>query len=311
LTSAAIDIGTNSIKMTVGTVGPDGRVRFLGDACVITRLGEGVDSSGRISEQGLQRSLDALRELIETAHRFGVDEIRMVGTSAIRDAANQVDIIRRFKDEVDVDIEVLSEADECRLSYMAVALDAVLGKYDGTQVTFDIGGGSTELTIGSGREMHDTRSVKIGAVRLTERFLKDDPPTISDMRAAGSCADDALGDINANGIHVGRAVGIGGSVINLARVCKGISVDRTEDVHGTFMSLQDVESIQARLASVPLAERKSLIGLEPERTDIIIAGAIILERVLKVFGVGKVLVSMRGLRHGVLSEMFGGLGVNG
>ncbi|MHB9037112.1 MAG: Ppx/GppA phosphatase family protein [Armatimonadota bacterium] len=302
MTAAAIDLGTNSIKMVVGTTGPNGQVRFLSDTSVITRLGEDVDSSGRIFAHRLQRSVEAVRELLTAAHEFQADKIRMVGTSALRDAANRDDVIRRFKDDLGVELEVLSEQDECRLSYLAVASDPVLGKHDGMQVTFDIGGGSTEFALGSGREIHWARSVNVGAVRLTERFLKSDPPTDSEMRAAASCVDEFVMDA-AKDIRCDRAVGIGGSVINLARVLRGIPADRTEDVHGTVMSLSDVENLRYRMVSLPLAERKGLIGLDPERADIIVAGAIIVERVLKALGVEATQVSIRGLRHGVIREM--------
>ncbi|MCE5315660.1 MAG: hypothetical protein ABFD49_09835 [Armatimonadota bacterium] len=302
MTAAAIDIGTNSIKIAIGAMEPDGSIRLLHHASAITRLGEGVDSAGRISPQGLTRTIEASRELLDMSRDFRVDKIRIVGTSALRDASNQAEVIGRFKDDLNITLEILSEQDECRLSYLAAACDPTLNCFDGAQLTFDIGGGSTELTIGSGCKVRLTKSLKLGAVRLTERYLTNDPPTDEQMRAAESCVDQTLTKA-ASDTRVDRAIGIGGSIINLARICRGIPIEQAEEVHGTTMSLADVQNLRNKMASLPMTERRSIVGLDPERADIIIAGAIIVERVMHAFGTNEVLVSVRGLRHGVLREM--------
>lgn len=306
---AAIDVGTNTIKMAVGTIDPDGSMRIVADESVIARIGEGVDKSGEISDSALDRSIDVVKKLIDMARSYSVDNIRIVGTSALRDAANREDVVRRFTDTLDVELEVLSESDECRLSYLAVAHDPILGDFNGSQLTFDIGGGSTELTFGSVHEISWGKSVKIGAVRLTERFINSDPPTNAELQAVAAFADEAIRGVVGN-LRVSRAVGIGGSIINIARVWRGVPAGRTEDVHGIEMRLSDVECVRSRMAAMSLNERKRVVGLDTDRADIIVAGAIIVERILRMIATDVVRVSICGLRHGVLREMLGtgGLG---
>lgn len=302
MTAAVIDVGTNSIKLVVGEREAGGPVGAIAHATTNPRLGEGVDKTHEINPQAMDRAIDAISQLLGVAREHGADSVRIAGTSAMRDARNRDQVIERVRRELGVELEVLPEEEECRYSYLAVALDPVLGGYSGGQVVADVGGGSSELTFGIGGERVSGRSVRIGAVRLTERYLSADPPSADDIARAAREAEKLLSD-GAPVLDIGRAVGIGGSAVNLARVLKGIPVTTYEGIHGTTISRVQMAGLIDALASRTVAERKTMTGLEPERADILLGGAIVLNATLTVTGAGELVISTRGLRFGILYEM--------
>ncbi|MCE5200339.1 MAG: Ppx/GppA phosphatase family protein [Armatimonadota bacterium] len=301
--AAVIDVGTNTIKMATAEKTTDD-VRVISHTSITARIGQGVDAEGLISPEAAARAVDAISKLVKLAREDGVDAIRIVGTSALRDAANGDDIARMVREEVGVELEILSEEDESRFSYLAVTRDPVLGNCEEKTLVFDIGGGSTEFTFGRGESIICGTSVKIGAVRLTERFIKSDPPSREEIAAASSCAQDMLTPV-LSGLEQVRLIGVGGSVINMARVNTGCDVERTEDILGSLMTRSDVTRITTMLCALPLNERKQLPGIDPDRADIIPTGAIIVDTIMSITNAPELYVSIRGLRHGLLWEMLG------
>lgn len=302
--AAVIDIGTNSVKLYIAQRAADGTTEELVHITTNTRLGEGVDSTRVISDEAAARTVEAIADNVRIAEETGATDLRIVGTSALRDAANQEAFTDHIQRELGASLEVLSEEDECRYSYLAVALDPLLGSFKGTQVVADVGGGSSELVFGRGTNLIGGRSVKIGAVRLTERYLTDNPPTKKGLRDAAIEAVSLLSEAVITH-EISRVVGVGGSAVNLARMLKEVDANTIEGVHATSITQSDMQRMVSALAGATLEDRYEITGLEPERADIILGGAIILSAVMTVTSAPELIVSTRGLRHGILYEMLG------
>jgi len=300
---AAFDVGTNTVKLTV--VEPDGAggFRALVDTSTTTRLGEGIHA-GRLREAAIRRTLEAIAGYMAVCRAHGVERIAAVGTSALRDAVNGADFVRRAA-ELGVAVEPIAGDEEARLSYLAVRRDP-LWRDAGPLLVVDIGGGSTELIVGDGARPATRRSLQLGAVRLTEAFLRGDPPTVVEMDVANRAVEEAVA---ASGVRADgplTAVGVGGTFTNLGAVHAGEARPAFETIHGRALTVADVEDQVALYAGLTVEQRKRVTGLDPMRADIILAGAIIALRVMGAFRLERIAVSCRGLRWGLLYDRFGG-----
>jgi len=299
---AAIDIGTNSTKMTVADVGSAGHIKIFREDSEVTRLGEGVDRTRRVAESAMSRTLDVLERFAESARADGAINVIAVGTSALRDASNGAEFLESAKRRADVRVEVVTGDREAQLAFAAVQSDTALSQREGAPLlVFDIGGGSTELIFGNASGVERHQSLNIGAVRLTERLLKSDPPNDAEVAQASKMADQMLAEVSkpsANPI----VIGLGGTVVNIAAVALQQAAPDSEILHGITLSVAQVRDALALFRSVPLTERRQIAGLEPKRADVIIAGALLLERLLSHFDVDSLIVSVRGLRYGLLAD---------
>ncbi|MBV9850717.1 MAG: Ppx/GppA family phosphatase [Armatimonadetes bacterium] len=299
---AAIDIGTNSTKMTVADAQGDGTLSVVAEDSEVTRLGEGVDAAKRLKDEAIGRTLQAVQRFAESARSQGAERVLAAGTSALRDAANGQDFIARARERARVEVEIITGDHEAELAYAAVRSDASLNlPPDALLLVFDIGGGSTELILGQGPDVRRHKSLDAGAVRLTERFLKSDPPPDDELAQASRFADDLLETFPAPD-QAPRVVGIGGTAVNLASVARALPKPDPDAVHASTLTLADVSAVLGRFRSVPLAERRQIPGLEPARADIIIGGVLLLSRLLARFHTDQFTVSARGLRFGLLAE---------
>lgn len=299
---AAIDIGTNSIKMTVADAADNGTLRPVHETSEVTRLGAGVGTSKRLAPDAMDRTLSALARFADDARARGAQEIVAAGTSALRDAGNGPDFLARALSETGLAIEVISGDREAQLSYAAVRADPELGLPPSFDiVVFEIGGGSTQITLGGAGGAERSVSLDIGAVRLSERFLPADPPTAREQAEVLAFIASALGAFPAPERQP-ILVGLGGSVVNIAALTLAQATDLPSDLHGTLLFGTDVQDALARLASVPLAIRRTLPRLEPARADVIVGGALLLTALLSHFHSDRFLVSTRGLRYGLLAE---------
>lgn len=305
--AAAFDVGTNSVKCIIGELDESNNIRTLYQASRNVRLGEGVDANGVLSDEAMRRTCDAIGEFISRARDEGVQCVRLVGTSALRDAANSDVFQEMIEKEHWAVLEIIDEDEEARLSYQSVVLDPVLGSgFHGPQLVFDIGGGSTELTYGIGNIIVKGVSLKMGAVRITERFIKE-PVSSTDIVSAENEINRMLHNNGAvPGSEPRRIVGLGGSIVNLARVCYEVPTGDTPAVHAKKLTLNDVKRSIKTLGNTSLEARKVLTGMEPERADTVIAGALIVGSILKISGIQEVMVSAKGLRHGLLYELLRG-----
>ena len=299
---AAIDIGTNSTKMTIADADEAGTLHIVQQASETTRLGAGVDAGKRLGDDAQSRTLSALVRFAADARALGAVEIIAAGTSALRDAANGADFLARAQTEAGLAVEIMTGDREAQLAYAAIRADTDLGlPPDFGVVVFDIGGGSTELTLGGANGPERHASLDIGAVRVTERFLRSDPPTEGEQAEAVQFIQSALSVFPAPERQP-ILVGIGGSVVNIGAVTLAQSSPPPDDVHGTLLFDMDAQDALARFAAVPLEARRAISGLEPARADVIVGGALILTSLLAHFHSDRFLVSVRGLRYGLLAE---------
>lgn len=297
---AVIDVGSNSLKLLLADRDETGTFRPYQEFARITRLGEGMHA-GRLREAAMRRTIETLQEFAESSRAAGAEGMAAVGTAALREAVNGDEFVERST-AVGVPVERISGSEEARLSYLAVRLDP---HWRGCPLitVIDIGGGSTEIVRGGG-EVAERRSMKLGAVRLTEATLHSDPPTIHQIaeasRIAGELLDEVLPQTGA-----GVAVGVGGTFTNLAAVKIELAEMDPERIHGTHLTVEDVERMSERFAAISHAEREKIPGLDPGRADIILAGTIILGQTLNRLGLDGCDVSARGLRWGILYDRFG------
>lgn len=299
---AAIDIGTNSTKMILADVSDSGALTVVAEKSDVTRLGEGVDASKRLGDAAMSRTLDAIARFADEARRQGAQTVLGAGTSALRDALNGPDFIAQAKARADVDIQIITGDREAQLAYAAVRSDASLSiPADAPLLVFDIGGGSTELILGDASGVGRHKSLDIGAVRLTERFLHSDPPTAYERDQAAQYARAAFETFPQPDTSP-RIAGIGGTAVNIAAVTQGQAQPDPDALHGAVLAHADVAAALDRFAQLPLATRREIPGLEPKRADVIVAGALILDCLLAYFHADHFTLSARGLRYGLLAD---------
>jgi exopolyphosphatase / guanosine-5'-triphosphate,3'-diphosphate pyrophosphatase len=301
---AAIDVGTNTVLLVVAERTPAGFTP-VAERGEITRLGKGVDASRRLAPEAMARTLDAVARYAAEARSLGAVELAVTATSAARDAANGAEFLAAARERAGVEIEILSGDEEARRSYLAVATDFAAQAGPRPLVAIDIGGGSTEFIIGHGHSVEFHTSIDVGSVRLTERCIRSDPPSPDDFARLDTELGRALGPVPHPGSDA-LVVGVAGTLTTLYAVTHAIDPYDAARVHGSWMSRQDVARTRQRLAALPLAQRKLVPGLQPERADVIVAGAVLLERALAHLGAGGTRVSDRGLRWGTLAARFGG-----
>ena len=309
-TVAAVDIGTNSVKMTVATQNTDGTLSVLLEDTIITRLGKGVDESGRITGDAAMRTFDALQGFGDKARSLGATTIAAVGTSALRDATNGAAIVAEAQTRLGGTLEIISGKREAELTFRAADGDgqiAALLPPNPLLVTCDIGGGSTEIVQGIGGEIFYAESLQIGAVRLSERAGLADPVTAEAFQNAALEAQAALANIPTPSPALEPVlVASGGTAANLAAMEVALtgSPITFDALHAYRLTREQIEDRTVFLASLPLSARRKIPGLEPDRADVIVAGAILQGRVMARLGVNTVIVSLRGLRYGLLYELF-------
>jgi len=302
---AAVDCGTNTIKLLVADLDP---ARGTQDTLVrelrIVRLGQGVDATGRLSEAALARVFAACEEYAALVAAHDVSALRFVATSAARDAENAADFVAGVRRRLGVAPEVVPGDVEAQLTFDGATRS--LPALDHPVAVLDIGGGSTELILGDGRadepgRVRAARSLDIGSVRLTERLMPSDPPTRDEVDAAVRVVDEELDTLPSYGVHVGDAatlVGVAGTVTTLAVLLLGLRAWDRERVHHARFPLADVHDLTQRVLAMTVAEREA-IGVPAGRSDVIGAGAVILDRVLRRCRADAITVSDADILDGV------------
>jgi exopolyphosphatase / guanosine-5'-triphosphate,3'-diphosphate pyrophosphatase len=292
-----IDLGTNSSRLLVADVDGE-RLTEVERRTAITRLGEGLGGSGRLSENAIGRVADAVACYRELLDRHGAGQVVCVATSAMRDAENGEDLADLLRRRYDVDPRVISGDEEARLTF----LGATSGR-PGREPTLviDIGGGSTEFVAGHpGEEPSFHVSTRMGSVRHTERHLHSDPPADEELAALAADADEILrSDIPpAIRANVERAIAVAGTATSLAAIEQRLDPYDPERVHGYRLTRSTSEHMQRMLASLPVAERREVTGLQPDRAPTIVAGVAILGRSLHAFGLEEAEVSEADILQG-------------
>ncbi|HJV04463.1 MAG TPA: DUF501 domain-containing protein [Actinomycetota bacterium] len=294
---AAVDMGTNSIRLLVGEE-RDGDVAELARDLVITRLGAGVDRTGRIDPIALRRTTDVMERYARRARALGAERIRVGATSAVRDATDRRLFEAAFSRITGEAPEVLTGDEEARLSYLGATSGL---EVDRPVLVFDIGGGSTELIPGD-QDMEAAASVDVGSVRITERVGPADPPTADDVGAMRRLAAEGLEEAE---VPRGRTlVGVAGTTTTVQAIALGLDRYDPEAIHGSTLSRDDAERVAGRLAAMTVAERAALPVMPPGREDVIVAGAQVLLEILERWGGPEgCIVSERDILDGLAIDM--------
>lgn len=300
---AAIDVGTNSTRLLVAEEAPGG-FRPLERRMQITRLGEGVDGTRRLSRGALERTLGVIADYAATCGELEVERLRVAGTSAVRDARNRDEFFAGVEALTGTAPELLSGEQEALITFAGATSDLAAG---GEVMVVDIGGGSTELITGRAGAPERFVSLDIGCVRLFEKHLASDPPAAHELAAlraeAAAALEGARAELGAR--PGGRLVGVAGTVTQLALLKAGLPVYDPDVTHHAVLSHGDVRALARRLASLPYEQRRRIKGLEPGRVDVIVAGAEILLAVLEVFDRPEVIASERDILDGLVLQMLG------
>jgi len=298
---AVIDVGTNSVKFNISERRPDGTWQTLVDRAEITRLGEGLEKTGEISHDAMARTVSAVAEMASQAGDAGVAAIKAVGTMGMRTAHNSQQFIDMVEQGCGVRIETIPGSEEGRLAYLAVKLG--LGLAEGTLAIFDTGGGSTQFTFGRGSSVEEQFSLNVGAVRFTEKFGLAGAISQEQLKVAQDAIASEFTRIDGRPAPT-ALVGMGGAITNIAAVKHQMAKYDPNVIQGSVIERSEVERQIETYRAKSLEERRAIVGLQPKRADVILAGACIVKIVMDKLGKPSLSVSDRGLRHGLLIDRF-------
>ncbi|MDQ1010332.1 exopolyphosphatase/guanosine-5'-triphosphate,3'-diphosphate pyrophosphatase [Streptomyces sp. V4I23] len=299
---AAVDCGTNSIRLLVADVDPEsGSLVDLDRRMIIVRLGQGVDRTGRLAPEALERTFAACREYAAVIKELGAETVRFVATSASRDAENRDDFVRGVLDILGVEPEVISGDQEAEFSFTG-ATRSLAGRtdLDKPYLVVDIGGGSTEFVVGE-EHARAARSVDIGCVRMTERHAPSSPATPEQIAAIRADIEAAL-DLAAQTVPIDEArtlVGLAGSVTTVAGIALGLDTYDPARIHHSRISYEKVEEVTTMLLNSTHDERAAIGVMHPGRVDVIQAGALVLLTIMQRIGAREVVVSEHDILDGI------------
>ena len=298
---AAIDCGTNSIRLLIADPGSDGTLVDVVREMRIVRLGEGVDRTGRLTATAIERTRAVLAGYADAIDRHGATSVRMVATSATRDAANRDDFATMVRGVLGAGPEVITGAEEAALSFAGAVAGLRAPAFP--VLVADIGGGSTELVLGSSSADGELRShsMDVGCVRMTERHLRDDPPTPAQIAATETDVRAAIAEA-ARDVPVRDAatfVGVAGTVTTVAAIVHGLAEYDADVIDGLTMTAAQVDDVTRRLLAMAHAERAALPVMHPGRVDVIGGGALILRELVEAVGVTSVVASEHDILDGI------------
>ncbi len=298
---AAIDIGTNSMRLLLAEQEGE-RLTYRHKELNTTRIGRSVDSNKRISQEGIETNIEAFAQFIKTARAWGAEEIEAIATSAVRDAANGRDFVEAAYQETGVQIRIITGEEEALLGYKGV-LKGVDGLPERLMVV-DIGGGSTELIVGDESKILKGVSLNMGSVRLTERVIDSDPIAPQEhqrlVQEIQAILSEELEGLKA--LRPSMLIGIGGTATTIAAIHQALEPYDPDKVHQYRLTLEEIKALLNRLMMMPLAARRTVKGLHPQRADIIIAGITIMTTVMTAFGIAALDVSEYDNLEGMLSS---------
>jgi exopolyphosphatase/guanosine-5'-triphosphate,3'-diphosphate pyrophosphatase len=299
---AVVDLGTNTTRVLVADV-EDGRVTELERRTTVTRLGEGVDANGHLSDAAVERVTKVLAEYREVMDELQPERTVALATSAVRDAQNGADFRRLLHDRFGLDVQIIPGEEEARLTFRGATAARPAG--EGPLVVIDIGGGSTEYVVGvAGDEPRFRVSTQAGSVRQTERHLHEDPPTDDELAALRGSIRSTLADAIPDDVRaqVEAGIAVAGTATSLAAIDQELEPYDSDKVDGYVLRLEAVERILAELASIPVEERRQVPGLHPDRAPTIVAGAAILLESMTLFGLPSLEASEADILHGAALE---------
>jgi exopolyphosphatase/guanosine-5'-triphosphate,3'-diphosphate pyrophosphatase len=291
---AVIDVGTNSTRLLVADV-DDGRVSPLERRSTVTRLGRGVDLSGRLASEAIEDVCAAIGGYVGIVEELGAETVDVIATSAVRDADNGSAFVAELRERFALSARVLDGEEEARSTYLGATAEAPPNE---PTLVVDIGGGSTELVVGRGSDVSFHDSLQAGVVRHSERHIASDPPTPAEMEALAADLRGLIESSVGAGVEATQGIAVAGTPTSLAAVEIELEPYDPSRVHGHVLALPSIQRMLSRLASAPLAERVEIPGLHPDRAPTIVAGVVILVEVMRAFGLEKIAVSEHDILYG-------------
>jgi exopolyphosphatase/guanosine-5'-triphosphate,3'-diphosphate pyrophosphatase len=291
-----IDIGTNSTRMLIGDVA-GGLVDEVERRTTVTNLGRGVDHAGCLSSDAIEDVCTAIANYRARYQELGAERVMAIATSAVRDASNGEAFIAELRERFDLNAQLLTGEEEAHLTYLGATAQRA---GEGSTLVFDIGGGSTELIVGTGKEVGFHASLQAGTVRHSERHLTGDPPNPHELEDLASDVRNLVEEAIAADawVHAAHSIAVAGTPTSLAAIDQELDPYDPSRVHGYRLGMRPIQRMLSRLASMPLAERLRVPGLHPGRAPTIVAGTVILVQVMRAFGVQEIEVSERDILHG-------------
>jgi len=290
----AIDVGTNSSRLLVADVA-GGKVVPVERRSRVTRLGRGVDLSGRLSAEAIEEVCETIGEYVALVGELGAERVQTIATSAVRDAENGGAFVAELRERFALSPRVLDGEEEARLTYLGATSEHVPKEQT---LVVDIGGGSTELIVGRGGEILFHASMQAGVVRHTERHIASDPPTARELESLATDVRALIEATTAGGPDADQGIAVAGTPTSLAAIDLALAPYDPARVHGHTLTLPAIQRMLSRLASVPLAERAEIPGLHPDRAPTLVAGVVILIETMRAFGLEQITASEHDILYG-------------
>jgi exopolyphosphatase / guanosine-5'-triphosphate,3'-diphosphate pyrophosphatase len=291
---AVIDVGTNSARLLVADVAR-GMVSPIERRSTVTRLGRGVDLTGRLSAEAMEEACEAIGGYVATVEELGAETVDAIATSAVRDAENGSAFIAELRERFALSARVLGGEEEARLTYLGATSEHPPSE---PTLVIDIGGGSTELIVGSGEEISFHTSMQAGVVRHSERHVASDPPTAVELESLAADVRSLIEAAVDPGIEASAGIAVAGTPTSLAAVEMELEPYDPTQVHGHPLSLPAIQRMLSQLASAPLAQRVEIPGMHPDRAPTIVAGVVILVEAMRAFGLEQIEVSEHDILYG-------------
>jgi exopolyphosphatase/guanosine-5'-triphosphate,3'-diphosphate pyrophosphatase len=291
---AVIDIGTNSARLLVADV-VGGRVEPVERRSQVTRLGRGVDLSGQLSSEAIEDACEAIAGYMEICEELKPETIDAIATSAVRDASNGSAFVAELRERFALSARVLDGEEEARLTYMGATSENPPAE---PTLVIDIGGGSTELIVGTGDEVSFHASLQAGVVRHSERHIASDPPTALELEALAADVRGLIEQAGSGSVSATAGIAVAGTPTSLAAIELSLEPYDPERVHGHVLELPAIQGMLSQLASVPLALRTAIPGLHPDRAPTIVAGVVILVEAMRAFDLERIEVSEHDILYG-------------
>jgi exopolyphosphatase / guanosine-5'-triphosphate,3'-diphosphate pyrophosphatase len=291
---AVIDVGTNSARLLVADVA-GGMVTPVERRSRVTRLGRGVDLSGRLSAEAIEEACEAIGGYVAACEELSAEAVETIATSAVRDAENGSAFVAELRERFALSARVLDGEEEARLTYRGATSEHVPTK---PTLVIDIGGGSTELVVGTGSEISFHTSLQAGVVRHSERHVASDPPTAIELESLAADVRGLIGAGVGGIVEASAGIGVAGTPTSLAAVEMELEPYDPARVHGHVLQLPAIQRMLSRLASTPLSERVEIPGMHPDRAPTIVAGVVILVETMRAFGLEQIEVSEHDILYG-------------
>ena len=297
-----IDIGTNSMRLLIADY-KNNKIENRKKYINITRIGQGVDDKGYITEEALERNLNALKEFADKCIEEKCEKVYCMGTSALRDSKNGQDFVNRAKELTNIDVKIICGEEESNLGFMGV-LEGAGGDKSNYILVLDIGGGSTEFIVGNEDGIKFCKSENVGALRMTEKFITTDPISDEEFNKMSDFIEKTISSTldKIKGMHVSKLVGIGGAITSLSAMNQQLEVYSMEKVHNSVVTKKDLEKILQNLKKMTLSDKKMLKGLQPKRADIITSGVKILHIIMEKLEFEEIMISEYDNLEGLICQ---------